>query len=50
MTDYNLLMKLRIANAWRDSKPLTPLVSDAQPAQEPLAVAKKKISEAWRRK
>ncbi|EJG0740993.1 hypothetical protein SMB94_001969 [Cronobacter sakazakii] len=50
MADYNLLMKQRIANAWRDSKPLTPVVNDAQPVQDPMAAAKKKISEAWRRK
>ncbi|ELY4109192.1 hypothetical protein SMY46_000822 [Cronobacter turicensis] len=49
MTDYNLLMKQRIANAWRDSKPVH-VVNDAQPVQDPMAVAKKKISEAWRRK
>ncbi|HDV8886613.1 TPA: hypothetical protein QIY66_000640 [Raoultella planticola] len=34
MADYNLLMKQRIANAWRDSKPLTPVVNDAQPVND----------------
>lgn len=48
--DYHNLMKQRMANAWRDSEPLTPVVNDAQPVQDPMAAAKKKISEAWRRK
>lgn len=49
--DYHNLMKQRIANAWRDSKPLTPVVNDAQPVQQDrMATMKQEISTAWKRK
>lgn len=49
MPDYNLLLKQRIANAWRDSKPVH-VVNDAQPAPDPMTAVKRNISSAWRRK
>lgn len=49
MTDYSLLMKQRIANAWRDSKPAH-VVIDALPAPDPMTAVKRQISAAWKRK
>lgn len=46
--DYHNLMKQRIANAWRDSKPVD---SNAQPVQQDrMATMKQEISTAWKRK